>query len=72
MRDSRQISSTVKEYHDWQRAERKRHLAAVLAMLRRAREREDEWYTWILELRRRRLAGVTPVVPPSDGEERLL
>ena len=54
MRDRIQLELGVNEYHDAMRAERRRNLAAALAMLERARDRGDEWYVWVLEQRDRR------------------
>jgi hypothetical protein len=47
VRSAEQIGRTVEQYHEWQRAERRKHLAAFLAMCRQARERGDEWLRWL-------------------------
>ncbi len=47
MRSAEQIGRTVSEYHEWQRAQRAKHLREALAMLHRAREEGAEWYVWI-------------------------
>ena len=39
---------------DFGQIERRRNLAAALAMLERARRNGDEWYVWVLEQRDRR------------------
>ena len=54
LRDRIQLELSVDEYHDAMRAERRRNLAAALAMLERARKNGDEWYVWVLEQRDRR------------------
>jgi hypothetical protein len=54
VRDRIQLELNVSEYHDAMRAERRRNLAAALAMLERARRNGDEWYVWVLEQRDRR------------------
>jgi hypothetical protein len=47
MRSAARISRTVDEYRDHQAAERRRHLAEFLALVRRARERGEEWVRWL-------------------------
>jgi len=47
VRSAQQIGRTVSEYHDWQAAERRKHLAAFLSMVRAARDRGEEWVRWI-------------------------
>lgn len=49
MRSAAQVSRTPREYVDHQRHEREQTLAALLAELRRACARGDEWYRWIAE-----------------------
>lgn len=47
MRSAQQIGMTVGEWHDFQRAERERYLRELLAILKRARETHEPWYTWV-------------------------
>lgn len=47
MRSASQIGRTVSEYHDWQAAERRKHLLAFRSLVRAARERGEEWVRWI-------------------------
>lgn len=49
MRSAQQIGRTVSEWHEWQAAERRRHLAAFLSMVKAARARGEEWVSWIDE-----------------------
>ena len=72
MRGADQIGRTVEEWHEYQREERRRHLRALVAVLRRAREDGDEWYRWVLEVRRRRLEGLHPIPSPDLELEKLL
>jgi hypothetical protein len=51
VRSAAQISRTPREWKDSQAIVRERILAELLAILRDARERELEWYAWILERR---------------------
>lgn len=51
MRSAEQIGRTVGEWHDFQRAEREKHLKALLAMLSEARERNAPWYQWVIDRR---------------------
>lgn len=52
MRSAERISRTPSEWADRQRAERQRNLREALGMLRRARERGEEWYLWVANGRR--------------------
>ena len=47
MRSAERISRTVREWRDHEQAERERMLREVLAELREARERGEEWVAWI-------------------------
>ncbi len=69
MRDRARLEFKPGRWQDQQRAERKRHLSAVLAMLRRARENQEPWYVWVLEHRARRLEGRSrPLADASQSE----
>ena len=56
MRSADQIGRTVGQWHDFQRAERERNLRELLAILKRARENGEEWYTWVAN-------GMQPLTP---------
>lgn len=47
MRSAERIGRTVEEYRDHMSAERRRLLREALAMIRRARERGEEWVAWL-------------------------
>jgi len=51
VRSAEQISRTASEWHDAQRAERENILRQLLAELRRARETNAPWYTWVVARR---------------------
>ena len=75
MRDAQRLELKPDEYQDAKREERRRHLRQVLAILRRAREDEAEWYVWVLERRDRRaraLAGDDDLVFEDVDEELVL
>ena len=72
MRDRIQFELTVDQYHDAMRAERRRNLGAVLAMLRRARDDRAEWYVWALENRDRRQGRDDDLVFDRSDEELVL
>jgi hypothetical protein len=48
VRSAARLSRTPGAYRDLQARERRRALRQVLAMLRRARESDAEWYLWAL------------------------
>lgn len=44
-----QLELTVPEYHEAQRASRQRLSAQLTVELRRAAERKEDWYVWVVK-----------------------
>jgi len=60
VRSAEQIKRKPGAYKDWQAAQRAKRLREVLAMLRRARDEDAEWYRWVLSHRDQRAAARAP------------
>jgi hypothetical protein len=67
VRSREQLELDPLAYQRAKARERQRALVEVLAILRRARERREPWYEWVLAHRRRRLASSGPGARRNRG-----